>query len=66
MNNRTIKHIIYGQPFDMGGMPVRQPFPSAEVERIDPFLLLHHAEVKVPKHIADKARVAIERMLKIS
>jgi redox-sensitive bicupin YhaK (pirin superfamily) len=42
----------------MGGMPIRQPFPSAEVERIDPFLLLHHAEVKVPKHIpVEKAGV---------
>jgi redox-sensitive bicupin YhaK (pirin superfamily) len=51
MINRKIKNILYAQQYDMGGMPVRQPFPSAEVERIDPFLLLHHAEVKVPKHI---------------
>ena len=58
MINRTVKHILYGQPFDMGGMPIRQPFPSAEAERIDPFLLLHHAEVKVPKHIpAEKGGV---------
>jgi len=58
MINRTIKHILYGQPFDMGGMPIRQPFPSAEVERIDPFLLLHHAEVRVPRHIpVEKAGV---------
>lgn len=34
----------------MGGMPVRQAFPTANVENIDPFLLLHHADVKVPKH----------------
>ncbi len=58
VKNRNIKHILYGQPFDMGGMPVRQPFPSSEVERIDPFLLLHHAEVKVPNHIpVEKAGV---------
>jgi redox-sensitive bicupin YhaK (pirin superfamily) len=58
MKNRKIKYILYGQPFDMGGMPIRQPFPTAEVERIDPFLLLHHAEVKVPKHIpTEKAGV---------
>ncbi len=58
MNNRSIKHILYGQPFDMGGMPIWQPFPSADVERIDPFLLLHHAEVKVPKHVpTEKAGV---------
>jgi redox-sensitive bicupin YhaK (pirin superfamily) len=35
----------------MGGMPIRQPFPTQQVAQIDPFLLLHHADVKVPKHI---------------
>jgi quercetin 2,3-dioxygenase len=48
---RSIKSILYGTPMDMGGFPIRQPFPSAKAEQIDPFLLLHHAEVKVPKHI---------------
>ncbi|HEY1872077.1 MAG TPA: pirin family protein [Chitinophagaceae bacterium] len=58
MSKRKIKNILYGQTFDMGGMPVPQPFPSAEVERIDPFLLLHHAEVKVPRHVpVEKAGV---------
>ena len=46
--NRTIKSILYAQPMDMGGIPIRQPFPSAKAEQIDPFLLLHHAEIKVP------------------
>lgn len=32
----------------MGGMPVRQPFPTHRVDQIDPFILLHHADVKVP------------------
>ena len=50
-NSRTIKSIIYANSFDMGGMPVRQAFPSAKAETIDPFLLLHHADVKVPTHI---------------
>jgi redox-sensitive bicupin YhaK (pirin superfamily) len=49
--NRTIKSILYAQPMDMGGMPIRQPFPSAKAERIDPFLLLHHADIKVPAHV---------------
>lgn len=35
----------------MGGFPVRQPFPTQKVEQIDPFLLLHHADVKTPTHI---------------
>lgn len=52
--NRSIKSILYAQPMDMGGMPIRQPFPSAKAERIDPFLLLHHADLKVPSHIETK------------
>lgn len=32
----------------MGGMPIRQPFPTNRVDRLDPFLLLHHADIKVP------------------
>jgi Pirin-related protein len=35
----------------MGGFPVRQPLPTQNVEQIDPFLLLHHADVKAPAHI---------------
>jgi redox-sensitive bicupin YhaK (pirin superfamily) len=33
---------------DMGGLPVRQPLPTQQVQQIDPFLLLHHANIKVP------------------
>ena len=35
----------------MGGMPIRQPFPTLNVQQIDPFLLLHHADIKVPSHV---------------
>lgn len=35
----------------MGGMPIRQPLPTQKVEQIDPFLLLHHADIKVPTHL---------------
>jgi len=52
--NRTIKSILYAQPMDMGGMPIRQPFPSRKAEQIDPFLLLHHADIIVPTHIDTK------------
>ena len=48
MKGRTIKTIVYAATFDMGGMPVRQAFPSQKVVAPDPFLLLHHADVKVP------------------
>jgi redox-sensitive bicupin YhaK (pirin superfamily) len=37
--------------FNMGGFPVRQPLPSATVEQVGPFILLHHADIKVPQHI---------------
>jgi redox-sensitive bicupin YhaK (pirin superfamily) len=51
MKTRTVSHLLYAEPFDMGGMPIRQPFPTQRVEQIDPFLLLHHADLKVPAHL---------------
>ena len=49
MKNRTVSNLLYAHEHDMGGFPVRQPFPTSRVDSIDPFLLLHHADVKVPK-----------------
>ena len=46
---RTIKSIIHAGLIDMGGMLVRQAFPSRKAEQIDPFLLLHHGNIEVPK-----------------
>lgn len=58
MKLRKVTHTLYAEQYDMGGMPIRQPLPSHQVEQVDPFLLLHHAVVKVPKHIVpDKAGV---------
>lgn len=51
MKDRTVKYLLYADKFDMGGMPIRQPFPTNKLEQVDPFLLLHHADVKVPTHI---------------
>jgi redox-sensitive bicupin YhaK (pirin superfamily) len=45
---RTIQKQLYATPRDMGGMPIRQPFPAPDVAQIDPFLLLHHADLEVP------------------
>ncbi len=42
---------MYAPIVDMGGFPVRQAFPGPKMGAIDPFLLLHHADVKVPQHI---------------
>ncbi len=48
---RTVKSVIHAGLIDMGGMIVRQAFPSRKVESIDPFLLLHHGNIEVPKDI---------------
>jgi quercetin 2,3-dioxygenase len=48
MKVRSVSQLLFAQTFDMGGFPVRQPFPTSKVEQFDPFLLLHHADVKVP------------------
>ncbi|MBL4703621.1 MAG: pirin family protein [Flavobacteriales bacterium] len=45
MANRKIKLIVPSNKVDMGGFQVRQPLPSEGLENVDPFLLLHHAEV---------------------
>jgi quercetin 2,3-dioxygenase len=42
MKTRTVSHLLYGEVVSMGGMPIRQPFPTNNIEQIDPFLLLHH------------------------
>jgi quercetin 2,3-dioxygenase len=54
MKNRTITNLLYAHPHDMGGLPIRQPFPTNNVAQVDPFLLLHHADVKVPTHVEPK------------
>ena len=51
MKTRTVSRLLYAHQVDMGGFPVRQPLPTQQVQQIDPFLLLHHADVKAPAHI---------------
>lgn len=51
---KTVKYLLYAHPYDMGGFPIRQPFPTNNVEKIGPFILLHHAYVKVPTHVPPK------------
>jgi len=47
--NRTVERLLYAEEVDMGGMPVRQPLPTNQVEQLDPFLLLHHHETSIPE-----------------
>jgi hypothetical protein len=51
MKTRTVSRLLYAEQVDMGGMPIRQPLPTQAVEQIDPFLLLHHANIKAPSHV---------------
>ncbi len=51
---KQVKQLLYAHPYDMGGLPIRQPFPTNNIDHIGPFILLHHAKVKVPTHIAPK------------
>lgn len=51
---KKVKQLLFAHPYDMGGFPIRQPFPTNNVESIGPFILLHHAYVKVPTHIPPK------------
>jgi len=51
MKLRTVSRLLYAEQVDMGGLPIRQPLPTRAVEQIDPFLLLHHANIKAPAHV---------------
>jgi redox-sensitive bicupin YhaK (pirin superfamily) len=51
MKNRSVRHLLYAEIVDMGGFQVRQAFPTQKVEQVDPFLLIHHAEVEIPGHV---------------
>lgn len=42
---RTINKIIPARMQNMGELKVRQPLPSAELEYLDPFVLLHHGHM---------------------
>jgi len=39
---KNIKYLLPAVDVDMGGFMVKQPLPTQKVERVDPFLLLHH------------------------
>lgn len=46
MEFKTVKHILPAQTIDMGGFPVKQALPTNLMEQFDPFLLLHHGQIK--------------------
>lgn len=42
--NRKVKTLLPAVEIDMGGLTVKQAFPTLSIEQIDPFLLLHHGK----------------------
>lgn len=46
---KKIKQLLYAHDVNMGGITVKQPIPTAKVDQIDPFLLLHHNTWTVAK-----------------
>jgi quercetin 2,3-dioxygenase len=51
MKTRSVSRLLYAQQVDMGGLSVRQPLPTQQVNQVDPFLLLHHADIEVPLNV---------------
>ncbi|WP_299990374.1 pirin family protein [uncultured Pontibacter sp.] len=47
--NRSVARLLYAEETDMGGLPLRQPLPTNQVEQHDPFLLLHHHTTVIPQ-----------------
>ncbi|MDG1333842.1 MAG: pirin family protein [Crocinitomicaceae bacterium] len=46
MNTKKVWRTLPAQIIDMGGLPVKQALPTQNVANIDPFLLLHHGQIK--------------------
>ena len=44
--HKKVKFLIPAFDIDMGGIPLRQALPTIKVDQVDPFLLLHHGELK--------------------
>ena len=46
--NRNISKVIPSQKVNMGGIILDQPLPSRGLDMVDPFLLIHHWDDKLP------------------
>lgn len=46
MISKKVRATLPAQTIDMGGFPVKQALPTQNVPNVDPFLLLHHGQVK--------------------
>ena len=48
--NKKVRTLIPAFDIDMGGIPLKQALPTTKVQQVDPFLLLHHGELKYGKN----------------
>lgn len=48
--NKKVRTLIPAFDIDMGGIPLKQALPTQKVDQVDPFLLLHHGELKYSKN----------------
>ncbi len=48
--NNTVKYLIPAYDINMGGIMLKQALPTNNVRQVDPFLLLHHGEIKYKKN----------------
>jgi redox-sensitive bicupin YhaK (pirin superfamily) len=47
--DKKVKYTLPATILDMGGIPVRQAFPTQKIENIGPFILLHHGSFQIPE-----------------
>lgn len=57
MGNRAIERIVHADGFRMGDMHVKQPLPTRGLNKVGPFILLHHAGPKEVKAGSKKFRI---------
>ena len=48
--NKKVKTLISAFDINMGGILLKQALPTQKVDQVDPFLLLHHGELKYKKN----------------
>ena len=51
---KSIRKIVQTQPVLLGKEKIDQALPVQGIEQIDPFLLIHHAKIRVPKRLRQK------------
>lgn len=48
--NKKVKYLLPATTINMGGIFLKQAIPTQQVNQVDPFLLLHHADFKYNKN----------------